>query len=637
MLNVMRDNLRHLKWVLVVVALAMLGYLGSYFDPRVRNAGMSADWAARVDGHAIPTQEFLQVARTQDDYYRRLLGGQYEQMKKTLRLGTQSIQSLIDRQLILAEARALGLSTTKEAISKAILENPNFKDPSSGSFVGKERYADFISQNYDGGVEGYERRLADDLLAQKWMDVVTASARVSDADLEQAWRERNVRAAADYVFVPASPAQADAAVDAAAVSAWYGSHTGDYKRAESRKVRLVVVDRQAQVAKAKVSDADVKADYDAHAAQYARPEQRRARHILFKLPAGGSAADKAAARDQAAAVLARIQKGEDMATLARSLSQDPVSAAQGGDLGWFGRGAMVKAFDDAVFSTPPGKLAPVVESEFGFHVLRVEDAREAGTTPFDEVKDAIRRRLELQRAQDLATAEAQRLAGEVKKPTDLDAAAAKAGLKVEEHTVSADEPPADLGASPEFTSAVLAMSPGQVSAPLSVARGLAIVACTEIVPASVRPLAEVADRVKSDVLADRARQTALLSAHRIAASGSLADGAKALKLEVKKSGDLSAGAGLPGVGNAPELDAALFGPSGTVGAKGSVVAPGGAIAYEITKHDAFDAAKFQADKEALRGQLLQQRRDQMSQGLIENLRQKHRIEINQPLVDGVNG
>ena len=97
MLNVMRDNLRHLKWVLVVVALAMLGYLGSYFDPRVRRSGAGSDWAAHVDGQTISTQELLQVARGQDEYYRNLLGAQYEQMKKSLKLGSQAVQTLVDR------------------------------------------------------------------------------------------------------------------------------------------------------------------------------------------------------------------------------------------------------------------------------------------------------------------------------------------------------------------------------------------------------------------------------------------------------------------------------------------------------------------------------------------------------------
>lgn len=636
MLNVMRDNLRHLKWVLVVVALAMLGYLGSYFDPGVNRGGRPADWAARVDGQSISTQEFLEVARTQDDYYRRLLGTQYDQMKNNLKLGSQAIQTLVDRRLVLAEARALGLSATKGAISKAILENPNFKDP-SGNFVGKERYEDYIGQNYDGGVAAYERRLGEDILTKEWIEVMTASARISGAEVEQAWRSRNVRAAADYVFVPSSSVSFDTSVDSATLAAWYASHPDEYKRPESRKVRLVVVERQAQIARASVSDADVKADFEAHAAEYARPDQRRARHILFKLPPGASEADRSSVRASASSMLARAQKGEDFAAMARSLSQDTVSVAQGGELGWFGRDAMVKAFGDAAFATPPGQFAPVVETEYGFHVIQVEDARAAGTTPLAEVGDAIRRRLELQRAQDLAASEAQRLAGDVKNPADLDALATKAGLKIEERLVSGDDQAADLGPSPEFTRAVAALQPGQVSPPLGVARGLAIVACIEIVPSTVRPLAEISGRVTQDVLNERGLHAARLAARRVAASPTLAEGAKPMKLDVKKSGDLAAGDDLPGIGRVPELNAVLFGAGSAIGTKGSVVAPGGAIAFEITRHDTFDPSKFETDKAALHDELLRQRRDQLAQGLIENLRQSHTIEINQPLVDGVSG
>jgi peptidyl-prolyl cis-trans isomerase D len=234
---------------------------------------------------------------------------------------------------------------------------------------------------------------------------MTASARISESEVELAWRSRNVRAAADYVFVPSSALSFDKSVDAATLSAWYATHSADYRRGEARKVRLLVIDRQSQVPNAKASDADVKADYDAHAANYTRAEQRRARHILFKLPSGAGEAAKKSVRDLAASVLARAQKGEDFAALARSMSQDTGSAPQGGDLGWFGRGAMVKPFEDAVFGTPTGQFTPLVETEFGFHVIQVQDARAAGTSSFDEVKDSIRRRLELQRAQDLASAE----------------------------------------------------------------------------------------------------------------------------------------------------------------------------------------------------------------------------------------
>ena len=636
MLNHMRNNLKHLKWVLVIVALALLGYLGSYFDPRVKHGMAASDWAARVDGHPISTQEFLQIARTQDEYYRRLLGTQYEQMKKNLHLGSQTIQTLIDRHIVLGEARALGLRATKEEISKQIIESPSFKD-ASGNFVGKDRYADFISQSYEGGVEAYEKRVADDLIARKWMEVMTASARVSDAELEHAWRARNVRAAADYVFIPSSTVTFDTNIGPAEVSSYYAAHTANYKRSEARKLRVVLFDRQAELAGVKIADADVRAEYDAHAADYTRPEQRRARHILFKLPAGAAEADKRSVRDLAGSVLARLQKGEDFAALARSMSQDTASASQGGELGWFGRGQMVKPFEDAVFSTQPGQLTGPVETDYGYHVIQVEEARSAGTTPFEEVRDALKRRLELQQAQQRTAAKAQAFAGEAKTVGDFEAAAKKSGLAVLDRTVSADDRAADLGPSPEFTTAVGAMQSGQVSAPLGVASGLVVAACTEVLPPSVKPLSEVVDHVKTDILNERGSQAALVLARRLSAEGSLEAAAKSRKLEVKKSGDLQTGVSLPGVGPAPALETALFAPGTAVGTKGAVAIEGGAVAFEVTRHDTFDQAKFEADKPTLRTQLLQQRRDQLAQGLIEALRQKHTVEINQPLVDGLDG
>ncbi|HEX4825216.1 MAG TPA: peptidyl-prolyl cis-trans isomerase [Candidatus Polarisedimenticolaceae bacterium] len=636
MLNVMRDNLRHLKWVLGAVALSMLFYLGAYFDPRSYNKGAAGDWAAKVDGKEITRDEFLVVARRQDENYRRMAGAQYEQIKKSLQIGSQAIQGLIDKRIVIADADKLGLRATREEISRAILEDPSFKDP-QGNFIGKDRYTDIVGANFEGGVEAFERSIGETLLVRKWADVMASGAQVSDEELKRAWTSRNVRAGADYVYVPASAVTFETKVTPAETTAWYEAHRDDYKRPEGRKLRLLVIDRQTLVAKTNVKDADVKADYDQHAADYTRPEQRHARHILLKVPPGAAPADKESIRTLAGSILTRVKNGEDFAALAKSMSQDPVSGQNGGDLGWFGHGAMVKAFDDAVFATSPGQFAPVVETEFGFHVIQVLEERPAGTTPFDEVKDSIRKRLELQKAQDLAVAEADKLRSELKSPADFDAVAAKADLKVEGRTLSADDHPADLGPTPEFSSGIAALQPNQVSNPLPIARGFAIAGCTEIVPPSVRSQSEVLDRIANDILNDRGKTAALAAARKILAASSLDAGAKAQKLEMKKSGDLTSGALLPSVGRSAELDAALFGPASHVGSRGVAATPGGAVVYEITRHDVFDPAKFESEKPTLRDELLQQQRNQMTQGFIEMLRQEHVIEINQPLVDSVNG
>jgi peptidyl-prolyl cis-trans isomerase D len=635
MLNVMRDNLRHLKWVLWGVAASMLLYLGSFFDWR-GSAATGSDWAARIDGHAVPAEEFLQIARSQDERYRSLLGPQYDQMKKGLRLGSQSIDALVDRRLVLASAKALGLEATKEEVSRSILDSEEFKD-AQGAFIGKDQYTAFVNQRVDGGVAAFERRLGEDIVTRKWLQLMTSPAQVDDREVESIWRQRNELGAVDYVFVASASVPFDAAVDDAAAAAWYAAHPAAYTRPEARRLAMIVIDRQAQLAKVKVSDDEVRRDYDGNRDQYQREEQRHARHVLLKVPTGAGEADVRAVRDLAGSVLARAQKGEDFAALARSLSQDTVSAAQGGDLGWFGRGTMVKPFEDAVFATAPGQFSPVVETPFGFHVIQVLEARPAGTTSFEEVKDSIRRRLELQRAQELAASEAKRIRDKITKASDVARVAAEEGLKVEEALYSGDDRLSSLGPSPAFSSAVPALPAGQVTAPVAIARGTAIVGCTEIVPPTLRPLAEVKNSVKTDVVNERARFSALDRARRIASAGSLPAGAAAAKLEVKSSGDLRPGFNLPGVGAAADLEKVLFAPGTAVGAKGAAMTSTGAVAYVVTRHEAFDAARFQADKDGLRDQVLEQRRNEMLRGILDALRNDHTIEINQPLVDGVNG
>ena len=137
MLNVMRENLKHLKWVLWIVAVSMVLYLGVYFTGGSSRGGVDADWAARVDGTTITTREFLDVARRADEYYRKMFGAQYDQIKTQLQLGRQVIQQLVDDQVLLAEAHKLGLEASPSEVSRQILADPQFQD-SSGRFIGKD-------------------------------------------------------------------------------------------------------------------------------------------------------------------------------------------------------------------------------------------------------------------------------------------------------------------------------------------------------------------------------------------------------------------------------------------------------------------------------------------------------------------
>ncbi|HEX6852682.1 MAG TPA: peptidylprolyl isomerase [Candidatus Polarisedimenticolaceae bacterium] len=635
MLNVFRENLRHLKWVLWVVAFSMVLYLGAFF---IDDPGAPADspdaWAVKVGDHTVSTQAFLEEARRRDEFYRRLLGAQYDQMRGSLRLGSQVAESLVDRQIMLVEAKSLGLAAGADELSRRILEDPNFKD-ASGNFIGRERYVELLNTNWNGGVAAYEAALMDEIAIQKWVDLVTEPAQVGEPELEKAYRDRNERAAFDYLFFSLGDQKVSTDVSDAEARAYWAANPDRFRSAEGRKVKLLVVDRQAQASKATVTDADVRKYYDDNLSQFSRPEQRRASHILFRVEAGAAPEDRRSIRDLAESVLKRAQGGEDFAALARAMSQDQGSAPNGGDLGWFGRGDMVPAFDQAAFSTPPGQLAPVVETEFGYHVIKVAEQRDAGATPFEEVQAGIRRQVELRKQQEVVESEAKRLHAAISGLAQLDEVAAKEGLKVEERVIARDETARELGPSPEFTNGVFSTAPGSVAAPAAIARGMAIAGIVDVIPAAVRPYEQVSAQAKTEALAERQRQSALLAARR--AASDLDAAARSAKLEVKKSGDVSPGFALPGPGRSPELETAIFAPSTAVGATGAVATPGGAVAYRVTRHDAFDRARFESQKSALRTELLQQRRQVLLDGVLTSLRRRYDVRINDPIVQRANG
>ncbi len=634
MLNVFRDNLRHLKWLLLIVAASMLLYLGLYFDTSSGRGGRE-NWAARVGGEPIDVNDFINEARRRDDRYRQMFGGQYDQIKKQLRVGNEAIEALVARHIILGEAKRLGLEATPEELSRQI--QARFSD-ASGTFVGKDRYVDAVSRSFPGGVAEYERSLAEEIAVQKWMDLMSEGARVTDADVERAYRARSERAAVDYVFVAPGKVAFPSMVDDGAIAAWYESHKDAYRRGEARKIRFAVVDRQSQLAKVKVGDEEIKAFYDANQAEYRRPEQRHARHILFHYAAKGAAADRQALRQLAESVLKRAKGGEDFATLARSMSQDTDSAAKGGDLGWVGRNDLTPPLAQAVFSTPPGQYAPVVESDVGLHVVQVLEARGEGVLPLDEMKEPIKRQLELRRAQDAIQAEAQKLRSEVSSPADLDRAAAAAGLKVEEAVIAEGDRSQDFGPSPDFLSALSAAGKGGVFGPAAVARGTAVGVVVDVLPPGVRPLSEVRERVRAEILNERSGAAAVAAARAVLAGHDLAAVAKAYDSKVQSSPDLTPGLGtLPGVGAVPELTRVLFAPGAAAGATGVISAAGGAVAYKITKVETFDPAKFQASKDSLRAELLESRKGEILQSAVDTLRKRQTVEINDKIVSQVNG
>jgi len=233
--------------------------------------------------------------------------------------------------------------------------------------------------------------------------------------------------------IPAEPFARDVKVSDAEVKAYYEQNPTQFQTPEVAKIEYLLLTQDAIAAQVKIDPAEVKQAYDANAKQYTTNEERQASHVLIAVKPDASAADKAAAKKKAEELAEKARaKPDSFAELAKANSQDPGSAAQGGDLGSFARGAMVKPFEDAVFAAKVGDIVGPVETNFGYHVIKVTGITPAHVQAFDEVKGRIETELKRQKAAQKFASSADQFQNLVYEQADSLAGAAKAlDLKVE--------------------------------------------------------------------------------------------------------------------------------------------------------------------------------------------------------------
>jgi len=165
--------------------------------------------------------------------------------------------------------------------------------------------------------------------------------------------------------------------------------------------------------KTQVPDKEVKEYYDSHKESFHQLEQVQASHILIKVDPKAEASEKAEARKKIESIVKRLEKGEDFSALAKEASQCP-SGAKGGDLGYFRRGQMVKPFEEVAFSLKPGELSNIVETKFGYHVIKVKDKKPQGTIPYEDAKEMITEKLKREKVQQEVERYVAKLKGEAK-------------------------------------------------------------------------------------------------------------------------------------------------------------------------------------------------------------------------------
>ncbi len=389
MFDAVRNNQ---KIVQVFLALITLPFAFFGIEAYVRNSGAGDD-VARVGDTKITAHEFELAMRERQDQLRRSMGESFRpEMLNSLDARMSVLNSLIDRRLLLLDSSQNRMVVSNAALVNEINKIPALQD--NGKFS-LERYN--LLLNAQGmSKPQFEAMYRQDLTIQQLMDAVSETAFVSQAQADALLDiQLGGRQYAEHHIAPGQfTAQVKLGADAA--EKYYNDNKAQFETPEQVKVEFLVLSPDALAAQAAISEAEVKAAYEAGKDRYRQAEERRASHILITAKNDG---EKAAARKKAEELLKEVRKTPaKFADLAKQHSQDPGSAGNGGDLGYFGRDAMVKPFEDATFSLKNGEISDVVESDFGYHIIKLTGIKPAKLLPLESVRADVEKDLRQQAA-----------------------------------------------------------------------------------------------------------------------------------------------------------------------------------------------------------------------------------------------
>ena len=617
-----------LKWSLGLVCLAFIIF---YIPDFLRTNGADAasgETVARVEGQDITANEFRRTYQAQLQAYRSAYGGQMnEQLLKQLGIEQQILQQMVDERAALAEARRVGIKVSDDEVRQRILSIPAFQE--NGAFIGEQRYQQLLRmQRPPMSSSEFEENVRRQLTIQKLRSSLTDWLSVSENELEQEYRRRNDKVKLAVVSFTADSFRGQVAANDADIASYFDGHKEDFKIPEKRKIRYLLVDVEAMRAKVVVPAADIERAYNNSIEQYSTPEQVRASHILLKTEGKDDAAVKAKAEE----VLKQARAGADFAELAKKYSEDEASQKNGGDLDYFGRGRMVPEFDQAAFSLEPGKISDLVKTQYGYHIIKVADKKAATTRPLSEVRQQIQDQLAYERAQAQAADLAQALGKDIKSPGDLDRVAKDKGLAVQESGFFArDEPILGLGPSPEAASRAFEMKQGEVAGPLRASRGFIFEAMIAKQDPYVPKLDEVKERVRDEVVKQKARdlskQKAAELAAKLKAAPDFDKAAKAAGFEAKTTELITRDSPIPDLGVAKAVDDAAFKlPVGSV--SDAIPTDNGTAIVKVLDKQEVSPADWTSAKDRFREELLTDRRNRFFGAYMVKAKQKMKIEVN---------
>ena len=514
---------------------------------------------ARVEGQPISYADYAQAYQQLVDNVRRQFGSSLDEATLgLLNLKEQALNQLIDRAVLIKESQAMGFRVSDDELAAHIRSIPAFQ---SAEGFDRAQYDRVLTQ-FRMTPEAFEASQRDDLLIQKISDIIARTAKVSEGEATDWHRWQNAALKVAYVlFEPDQTAIIDPLDDE--VKTYFDEHKDRYQTPPKRSARYLVFRSEEHRAGVTLAADDVAAYYDEHMDEFEVEENVEARHILFKVDKDADQAAVDAARARAEDVYSQIKVGGDFAELAQAHSDEAATGAKGGYLGTFGRGQMVKPFEEAAFSLAAGEVSPPVRSEFGFHIIKVDQKKAARTYTLTEAEDKIRGQLTDRRARLLALEEAESAYDLSYESENLEAVAAELGRALQTtDMITRNQPVEGVSDATAFGRVLFDLNADGISEVQEIGGAFYIIQVQKIEAPQVPALENVRARVVADweqeLRWEQAENQAKAFLLALQEGGDLDALSNEKGLEVKNSGFFKRNEAIAEIGYQPEIAAAAF-------------------------------------------------------------------------------
>jgi peptidyl-prolyl cis-trans isomerase D len=586
---------------------------------------------AKVDGQTILADDVNREAARLRRQLQQAYGAAANEIAKHFNLQQQALDQLIDNIVIQREARRLGLEINDVELQRAIESNRAFQVDGQFDF----RAYQAVLRDNDMMPSDFEHLARDSMLAATLKGMIAQGVQVSDEEARAEFNRRNQNLDLAYVEIPYSGFVTKISPTEKEIEDFYNKNREAFREPERRKIIYIHYVSAAMAEKLQPTEKEIEDYYNRYKSspQFTHPEQVRARHILIAVPSGATASEKATAKARAERILAELKKGANFAKLAAKYSDDPGNKFKGGDLGFFSPGQMVKPFEDAAFKLKPGETT-LVETQFGYHILRVEAHKPAHVDTLEEARRRIIETLERNMSSEMAHAALHEDLAAALDGKSLKDLAQKRGLKaIETPFFAQNEPVKGEDMSPRFIQAAFKLDEGDIRAVTAPGTDPYLVKLLKRQPSRIPPLKEIEAKVREALVRERAEKAAHDFAEsilrQVKSPTDFAKVAAANKLAIRDSGEFNRSTrSVPQIGQFPEVtDAAAQ----VAAVPGMIPRPveheGNSYVFEVVNRKPPTADQWKKDGPHFTEELVAARREDAWNRFVDSLKDHAKITI----------